>query len=78
MRVSGRDARSTHERKGHTMSMAEDERSRKRREHDEGDEPDVEGHSWSTDDPLDDDPERKRKRKEFEDSQDDEFGRKRK
>jgi hypothetical protein len=59
------------------MSMAEDERSRKRKEH-EGDEPDVEGHGWSTDDPLGDDPERKRKRKEFEDAEDDELGRKRK
>jgi hypothetical protein len=60
------------------MSTAEDERSRKRKEHDDGDEADVEGHSWTIDDPNDDDPERKRKRKEFEDAEDDELGRKRK
>lgn len=60
------------------MSMAEDERSRKRKEHDEGDEPDVEAHTLSTDDPSDDDAGRERKRKEYEDAEDDEFGRKRK
>lgn len=54
-----------------------DEKLRKRKEHDD-EEPDVEAHSLTIDDPNEDDPERKRKRKEFEDSEDDEFGRKRK
>jgi hypothetical protein len=56
----------------------DDERSRKRKEYDDGDEPDVEAHSLTIDDPNDDDPERKRKRKGFEDVEDDELGRKRK
>jgi hypothetical protein len=57
----------------HTMS--DDERNRKRKEHDDA-EPDVEAHSYTIDDPTNDDPEKKRKRKEHEDE--DEFGRKRK
>ncbi len=55
--------------------MSDDERDRKRKEHEDG--PDVEAHSYTIDDPTDDDPEKKRKRKEHED-QDDEFARKRK
>jgi hypothetical protein len=56
----------------------DDERSKKRKEHDDGDEPDVEAHSWTIDDPTDeDDPQRKRKGLEEADG-DDEFGRKRK
>ena len=59
--------------------MSDDERSKKRKEHeDEG--PDVEAHSYEIDDPNDDDPGRKRKRKEHDDGEleVDEFGRKRK
>jgi hypothetical protein len=54
--------------------MTDDERSRKRKEH-EDDEADVEAHVLETDEPNDDDPERKRK--EWEDTGD-ELGRKRK
>ena len=53
-----------------------DEANRKRKEF-EDEEPDVEAHSLTIDE-ADDDPERKRKRKEFEDTGDDEVGRKRK
>jgi hypothetical protein len=57
--------------------MSDDERSKKRKEHeDEG--PDVEAHGYRPEDPNDDDPERKRKRKEHEDADVDELGRKRK
>jgi hypothetical protein len=56
--------------------MSDDERSKKRTEHeDEG--PDVEAHSWEIDDPNDDDPEKKRKGNEFEDD-DAELGKKKK
>jgi hypothetical protein len=64
------------ERKEHTMS--DDERSKKRKEHDE--EPDVEAHIFDGDDLGEPDPEKKRKRGEFdvEDGEDSELGRKRK
>jgi hypothetical protein len=62
------------ERKEHTMS--DDERSKKRKEHeDEG--PDVEAHIFD-DDLGEPDPERKRKRKEFEEGEDADLHRKRK
>jgi hypothetical protein len=57
--------------------MSDDERNRKRKEH-EDDEPDVEAHGVP-DDPTELDPERKRKRKLYEDAAEgDELGRKRK
>lgn len=57
--------------------MSDDERSKKRKEHDE--EPDVEAHIFD-DDLGEPDPEKKRKRGEFdvEDGEDTELGRKRK
>jgi hypothetical protein len=57
--------------------MSDDERNRKRKEH-EDDEPDVEAHSYVADDSSGVDPERKRKRKLHEDADGDELGRKRK
>jgi len=63
------------DRKEHPMS--DDERSRKRKEH-EDEEPDVEAHGIVSDDESELDPERKRKRKEHEDADSDELGRKRK
>lgn len=54
-----------------------DERERKRKAH-EDDEPDVEAHGYSIDDPTEDDPGRKRKRNEFDEPDEDELGRKRK
>jgi hypothetical protein len=56
--------------------MSDEERNRKRKEH-EDDEPDVEAHGVH-DDASELDPERKRKRKLYEDSEGDELGRKRK
>jgi hypothetical protein len=57
--------------------MSDDERNRKRKEH-EDDEPDVEAHGVP-DDASELDPERKRKRKLYEDATEgDELGRKRK
>jgi hypothetical protein len=57
-------------------TMSDDERNRKRKEH-EDDEPDFEAHGVP-DDTSELDPERKRKRKLYEDSEGDELGRKRK
>ena len=58
--------------------MSDDERERKRKEHEDGEEPDVEAHSYVADDSSEIDPERKRKRKLHEDADGDELGRKRK
>ena len=56
--------------------MSDDERDRKRKEHEEG-EPDVEAHIYA-EDSSETDAERKRKRKLHEDAEGDELGRKRK
>jgi hypothetical protein len=76
-RQSVRDHVPVTERKEHVMS--EDERSRKRKQHDDN-EADVEAHMFEIDDPNDDDPERKRKRgdSEVEDGENADVGRKRK
>ncbi len=57
--------------------MSDDELSRKRKEH-EDDEPDVEAHSYVTDESSELDPERKRKRKHMGEADGAEPGRKRK
>jgi len=57
--------------------MSDDERERKRKEHEDGEEPDVEAHGM-IEDSSEIDPERKRKRKLHDDAEDDELGRKRK
>jgi len=58
--------------------MSDDERDRKRKEHEDG-EPDVEAHSYTTEDASELDPEKKRKRKLHDDGDDlGELGRKRK
>ena len=62
------------ERKEHTMS--DDERSKKRKEHDE--EPDVEAHIFDGDDLGEPDPEKKRKRGESDVEDGEELDRKRK
>jgi len=56
--------------------MSDDERERKRKEHEDGEEPDVEAHGM-IEDSSEIDPERKRKRKLHDDAEDDELGRKR-
>ena len=57
--------------------MSEDERTKKRMEH-EDDEADVEAHMYESDDPGDLDPEKKRKRKQQDDIGSDELERKKK
>ena len=57
--------------------MSDDERSKKRKEH-EDDEADVEAHIYESDDPGDFDPEKKRKRKQHDGPETDELGRKKK
>lgn len=57
------------------FTMSDDERERKRKEHEDG-EPDVEAHIYESDDPSEIDPEKKRKA--HGDAEGDEVGRKRK
>jgi hypothetical protein len=56
----------------------DDDRSKKKKEYDDGDEPDVEAHSWTMEDPNDDDPEKKRGKKRVDQVGDDDFGKKKK
>jgi hypothetical protein len=58
-------------------TMSDDERSKKRKEH-EDDEADVAAHMYESDDPGDLDPEKKRKRKQHDEPGSDDLERKKK
>jgi hypothetical protein len=62
---------------GRSIEM-DDDRSKKKKEYDDGDEPDVELHRYIPDDLGTDDPEKKRGKKRVDEVGDDDFGKKKK